>query len=302
MDVNQRKIVLLGSGGLLGSSFKSLLSTDPSAALISFTRQDLDITNTQESERMLQKVHPDVVINAAALCNMEACEEDPEASIRVNAEAPRWWAVECSKLDIKLVHVSTDYIFDGSASEPYGEEVQPSPLSVYAKHKAEADEAVLKFSQHLVVRVAWVFGSKGKTFMSKIPQLLMEREELNVATGRRGSCLFAPLGAQWIWKAIQEEVSGVLNCAHSEEVTWELFAGEALDKLKARGLNPACAAITPVSQSEIGTLKALRPPYTTLNLCRLSEVLGVTPPSWKVGLDAYLDLLYPSEESKRQRS
>ena len=153
-----------------------------------FTRQELDITQPDAAREMLAKVKPDVVINAASVTSLETCEENPTLSRKVNCEAPEEWAKECGRAGIRFVQLGTDYIFDGKKTSAYLPSDLPSPLSRYGRDKAEGEKKVLRANPHaLIVRLAWVYGHGGKTFMSKLPGILAEKEVVELAGGRTGS-------------------------------------------------------------------------------------------------------------------
>ena len=152
-----------------------------------FTRQELDITQSDAARETLAKVKPELVINAASVTSLETCEENPTLSRKVNCEAPEDWAKECGRAGVRFVHLGTDYIFDGKKSSAYLPSDPPSPLSRYGRDKAEGEKKVLRANPHaLIVRLAWVFGHGGKTFMSKLPVILAEKEVVELAGGRTG--------------------------------------------------------------------------------------------------------------------
>lgn len=273
------KVIILGAGGLVGSH-AARLWPQRKWDCVSLPHQDLDITHGREAADLLETVKPDWVFNAAAISGLEACDRDPVRSRAVNVEAPARWAACCHERGIRFCHIGSDYVFDGKSAIPYVETDPARPLSLYGEQKREGEEAVLAFPGHLVLRVAWVFGQGGKTFMSQIPRLLMERPELCVARGRRGSCLNAGYGVGKAGDLMARGASGLFHLVHRGEVTWKRFAEVCLEELKRRGEHPRCEEIREVSAEETGVLTAPRPEYTALDVGKIEHFLGEDMTPW----------------------
>lgn len=288
-----KKIVILGASGLLGSHvLRKCTQTHHICA--GFTHQDLDITDAEATEKLLNTHVPDVVINCAAFCSFQGCEDDPVRSEAVNLKAPCQWAFECARRGIRMVHFSSDYIFDGEAERPYTEDDQPNPLSVYARHKVECERYFANYPEHLVLRISWLFGEGGRTFLSMLPHLLMTRESVTVASGKRGACLHANYAAEIIMTLVEQHASGLFNLVHAGETSWEEFARACLSELQARKLNTACREIIEVPYNQIlQSTSARRPAYSVLATERLADFLGQPVQSWQAGLNNYLELLVP---------
>jgi dTDP-4-dehydrorhamnose reductase len=284
-------ILVLGAGGLLGRHLTTLLQRQE-RPFVAHTRETLDITDANRMRELLDSETFTSVINCAALCSFGACETNPDASARVNRDAPIRWAAECAARGIRFVHFSSDYIFDGRRDTPYPEEAEPHPLSVYAKHKAETEPQVLSHPMHLLLRVAWIFGAGGRTFMSMLPRLLMESPVVTVASGKRGSCLYAGHGAEMILELVDRGATGLLHVVNSGEATWEGYAHSCLQKLRARNLRPLCNEIREHPFDSMPNLQGFRPPYSVLSTAKLAGILGKEPPHWEAGLDAFLDDLF----------
>lgn len=238
---------------------------------------------------MLDLERPDVIINAAAVCNFDRCEDDPALSEAVNLRAAAGIAEMAGARGMRAILFSSDYIFDGSQNKPYGEDDSPRPRSVYAAHKAGLERAVREMNHVLVARCAWIFGRGGSTFMSRMPPLMMEREELTVAAGKRGSCLQAGYGAEIIFELIEREATGLVNLVHAGDTAWEEFAQRCLDEMRTLGLGPRCRAIREVPFREMAMLKPGRPAYSVLATDRLQSLLGREPMRWETGLRNFLE-------------
>ncbi len=286
--------IILGSSGLLGSHICNEYRKYD-APYLPLKHADLDITDIEQSRELLEKHAPAQVINCAAFCSFQGCEDNPELSRQVNLEAPCWWAQECSRRGIKMVHFSSDYIFDGTTQIPYTEDSEPAPESVYANHKAGCEEFFRQFPEHLILRVSWLFGQGGKTFLSMMPKLLMENSEMTVAAGKRGTCLHVGYAATVIRNLLDSGECGLFNLVHTGVMSWEEFAKSCLDELKLRGLIPACQSIKEVPYDTLlADSSAKRPEYSALDTTKLSRALDRPVMPWRDGLGAYLDAQFPA--------
>lgn len=284
------KVLLLGAGGLLGRH----LSVELARRGIAFRacrHEEMDITEPGVAARMLALEQPGWVVNTAALCSFDACEEAPEISEEVNFIAPMRWAEECHARGIRYCHFTSDYIFDGRSRVPYTEESPARPLGVYAQHKAALERELAQWPEHLVLRVAWLFGEGSPTFMSQMPLLLMSRDELTVASGKTGTCLHAGYGAELVVRMLRGDAGGLFNMVHAGETSWEAFAAETLRQLRERGLEPRCGLIHEVPFTEMFARHAGRPAYSPLDTGKLTRWLGHPPLDWRAGLGRYLDTL-----------
>jgi dTDP-4-dehydrorhamnose reductase len=280
--------LLLGASGLLGRHLHSaLLASDHS--VIALTHPELDIRDSALCTEVLDKVNPEVVINAAAFCSFDGCERDSEHSRQVNLEAPLWWSEECAKRGVRLVLFSSDYIFDGEKKDPYGEEDPASPLNVYGHHKAALESSLKNVPTNLIFRPAWIFGIRGKTFMSLMPDLFCTREQLEVASGKLGSCLHAADGARTIIKMAEGGHSGLWNLVHAGATSWEEFANECLLEMRARGYPVRCDSIITRPFEHLASGCGQRPRYSVLNTCKLDGLPGIALPPWRIGLRGFLD-------------
>jgi len=279
---------LLGAGGLMGRYVLNY-GLERGLDIHGRTRLQLDITRLESVKEVIDDIRPDWVVNAAACSRMEKCAERPVETRCLNVEAPAALAELGRKRGFRFCHVSSDYVFDGKASEPYGEEAKPGPISEYARQKAEADESVAAYPEHLILRVAWLFGQGGSTFMSKMPELIMQKEVLQVASGRKGNCLYMGLGAEWLFELLGREPRGIFNFVHPGETTWKEFALLVLEEMMGRGWNPKCRRVEEVPMEQMGALAEPRPAYTGLSVRKLEDIMGRSLPDWKEGARCYLN-------------
>jgi len=282
------KVLILGAGGLTGR-YLVREAKRRGMEVTAFTRQELDITRSDAARETLAKVKPELVINAASVTSLETCEENPVLSRKVNCEAPEDWAKECGRAGVRFVHLGTDYIFDGKKSSAYLPTDPPSPLSRYGQDKAEGEKRVLRANPHaLVVRLAWVYGHGGKTFMSKLPGILAEKELVELAGGRTGSCTYAGEAARIILDLAAKRAEGIQHGVQAGTTTWKEFAEKALEKMKAKGGKVACREIRELPQQKIAGLKVPRPAFSPLDISGTEKVLGRKIPKWEEGLAEYL--------------
>ncbi len=280
--------MILGSGGLTGR-YLIREAKRRGMEVVAFTRQELDITKPDVARDTLTKVKPDLVINAASVTSLETCEENPVLSRKVNCEAPEDWAKECGRSGVRFVHLGTDYIFDGKKSSAYLPNDPPSPLSRYGQDKAEGEKRVLRANPHaLIVRLAWVYGHGGKTFMSKLPGILAEKEVVELAGGRTGSCTYAGEAARIILDLAAKRAEGVYHGVQAGMTIWKSFAEKALEKMKTKDGKVACREIRELPQEEIPGLKVPRPAFSPLDISATEKVLGRKIPGWEEGLAEYL--------------
>ena len=281
------RVLLFGSRGLLGRYLAKEFAM-PENQLVALTHNEADITDTGNVGRLFGESW-DVVINAAAICDFDACEQDPAGTTRVNRDAPLDLARRCAAHGALFVQYSSDYIFDGTGNKPLTEDDVPSPLSVYGHQKADLEKLIPQLCpRSLVLRLSWLYGVAGKTFMSKMPDLLMAQESLRTAAGKKGSCLYAADGAFWTKRLVEAGQTGLFNLVNSDETSWEEFARECLQQMELVGLDPVCKGIEEVSYEELGPGWRKRPRYSCLDTGKLARALPPGPRPWREALEAYL--------------
>jgi dTDP-4-dehydrorhamnose reductase len=242
---------------------------------------------------LIAGVAPDVVVNAVAYTAVDQAEADVEAAYRANAEAPAVIAHACAASGALLVHYSTDYVFDGSATQPYREDASTSPLGVYGASKL-AGEAAIRASgaRHAILRTAWVYASHGKNFLLTMLRLARERDELRVVADQIG----APTPAAWIADATAAlvrrgiDTSGTWHLTAGGETSWCGFAEAIVDEAHVRGLIGRKPRVVAIPASDYPT-PARRPAYSVLDTGRLQRDFGIVPPDWRAGLRTTLQEL-----------
>jgi len=287
------RILITGAGGQVGSQLINILNKGRSeigeipnqlkdAEVIGKTSKDLDISNLDNVKRTISKLKPDVVINAAAYTNVDACETNEELAFRVNAFGAKNLAVSCEEIGSKLVHISTDYVFNGEGNIPFNENNEPSPQSVYGKSKYMGDKFVSKFSsKYFIVRPSWVYGYNGKNFVYSIINYAKAMGNLKVVNDQIGNPTNAEDLSHHILKLITTEKYGVYNCSGRGECTWYDFACKIIELSKIQ------CTVTPCSSNEYPT-QAKRPTYSSLNNTKLEIAVGNEMRHWEEALKAFI--------------
>lgn len=279
------RFFVMGADGQLGSALRRCLGADRHV----FRGHDLDIAAADAVEDALRDCAggpPDVVVNAAAFTAVDRCEREPELADRVNARAPASLARICCQLGTRLVHVSTDYVFDGEADTPYREIDPPAPRSVYGRTKLAGERAVLAASpDFLVVRTSWVYG-RGRNFVAAILERAARAraggDPLRVVDDQRGRPTYAADLARGLLALVERGCGGVYHLANAGEATWWELARAALDQ---RGFEDL--PIQRIRSEELD-LAAPRPRYSVLD-CRKAGSEGVHLRDWREALAAFLD-------------
>jgi dTDP-4-dehydrorhamnose reductase len=291
------RLLLLGGNGQVGRELRRSLA--PLGELVVATRDggDADAVadfDTPESlAALIARIAPDVVVNAAAYTAVDKAETDAAAAFRINADAVAAIARACAASGALLVHYSTDYVFDGGATQPYREDHATAPLGVYGESKLAGEQAIrASGARHAILRTAWVYASHGKNFLLTMQRLAGEREELRVVADQVG----APTPAAWIADAtaalIQQgvEPSGTWHLTAGGETSWHGFAEAIIDDAHVRGLIGRKPRVVGIPTSDYPT-PARRPTYSVLDTTRLQRDFGILPPDWREGLQRTLNEL-----------
>ncbi|SFA49032.1 dTDP-4-dehydrorhamnose reductase [Parageobacillus thermantarcticus] len=218
------KVVVTGAKGQLGTDLVHLLA-DRGYEVYGYGREELDITNFDQVKQVISEFNPDVVIHAAAYTKVDLAESEPDQAFLVNAYGTRNVAVASEAVEAKLVYISTDYVFDGTANVPYNEFAPTNPLSVYGKSKLAGERFVRDLhSKFFIVRTSWVYGKHGNNFVKTMLKLAQERDELMVVHDQVGCPTYAVDLANCILELIQTEKYGVYHVSNSGHCSWYEFA------------------------------------------------------------------------------
>lgn len=292
------KILLLGANGQVGRELRRSLSRQ--GELVSATRNGglidgavgevADFDRPESLRALIDRVQPQVVVNAAAYTAVDRAEDEQEAAFRVNAEAPRVIAEACAQHDTLLVHYSTDYVFDGTATCPYREDDPTSPLGVYGASKLAGEQAIqTSGARHLIFRTAWVYAAHGQNFLRTMLRLAAERDELRVVADQVGTPTSAGLIADVTADVLGLPLpgSGVWHLTAAGQTSWHGFAESIVERAFALGLIGKLPRVTAITTADYPT-PARRPPSSSLDCRRLQQDFGIQLPQWQHGLDEVL--------------
>ena len=255
----------------------------PREQIIGASHGEADITDERSMRRALEMAQPDVVINAAAFTDVDACETQQEPAFRVNAEGPKILAMLCSELDFPLMHISTDYVFDGAKSEPYVEEDEPRPVSVYGRSKLEGERQVQKhLDRSWIVRVCGVFGPHRNNFVSLVAELGRKGQPLRIVKDQRLAPTYTLDAALGIGRILRRGPYGIYHLTNQGFASRIEFTQEILREA-GYGNTP----VIPISSAETGR-PAPRPRNSQLENARLKrEKIELLPP-WQDAVRRYL--------------
>ncbi|NJK76126.1 MAG: dTDP-4-dehydrorhamnose reductase [Oscillatoriales cyanobacterium RU_3_3] len=279
------KILLAGSGQLAKELQPILLSI---GEVIALDRTRLDLSQPESIRQVMAEVRPDLVINAAAYTAVDKAESEPELAHAVNGIAPGIFAEECEKIGATLIHISTDYVFDGSSGLAYLETDNTNPLGTYGKSKLAGEEAIRKAgNRHIIIRTAWVYGNEGKgNFVKTMLRLGKEREEIRVVADQIGSPTWTKDLAEAISQLIPKigpETCGTYQYTNSGVCSWYDFAIAIFEEADQIGFPLKIQRVIPITTAEYPT-PAKRPAFSVLSTGKISAVLGAHPPHWRQGL------------------
>ena len=272
------KVALTGAGGMLGHAVRNVFSD---LDLIPFSRAELDITSLDDAVTKIRDARPDFLIHAAAFTNVDACETQPETAYLVNGIGTRNIAIACEEIHCPVIHISSDYVFDGTKTSPYDEWDIPRPVSRYGISKLMAEQFVSSLTNRFyIVRTSWLYGSNGKNFVDTIIRLLAEKDTLRVVNDQFGSPTYTDDLARLL-RELMGRGYGIYHATNSGVCTWYEFAVEIAERQGIR------KQIIPVTSEEFDR-PAKRPANSALNDTML-RLEGIPPlRHWEDALDDYL--------------
>jgi len=332
------KIVIVGSGGRLGAALAREYSHVASASqpmivrklglgspshefnVVGFNHSQLDLADSEQIHAKVDNLDFDVLINAGALTNVDLCEKEPDLAFQINAESPRVLAEICATKNVKLIHFSTDYVFDGEKREPYQEEDEAKPISVYGESKRAGEENVLAIdNRHLVVRVSWVFGPDRPSFIDAMIKRARESEHVDAVADKFSAPTYTLDIARMLPRffygkdaALQRQSGsdrprtpqrgvptetdadggGILHFANAGECSWQEYAQFGLDCCRSLGVPLKARAVGALQLSQMKDWVARRPPYSVLSTEKFFSITGVTPRNWRDAAGDYIKKFY----------
>jgi dTDP-4-dehydrorhamnose reductase len=275
------KILVVGAKGMLGTDLVEVLGL--TKEVVGTDIEDFDITRQEGTFRAISEIKPDFLINTAAYTQVDQCETEEEKAIAVNGDGAKNLALACLKNRVKMVHVSTDYIFDGEKRVPYREKDSPHPLSVYGRSKLLGEQYLQELMEDfIIVRTAWLYGKHGPNFVKTIVRLAQEKDELKVVNDQKGTPTYTFHLARAINALIEKEAYGIFHVTNRGSCTWYEFACEIL---RLKGIK---VKITPATTEETRR-PARRPSFSVLDCSRFEWLTGLNLPHWKDAVKEYIE-------------
>lgn len=285
------KIAIIGKGGQVG--FECMRTMSLSENIIGYSRSDYN-HDYQKLKELLLIEKPDFIINAAAYTNVDKAEIDKENCSLANIELPELLANVCKKLDSSLVHISTDYVFDGIKELPYDENDKVGPINYYGESKLLGENKIIASGcDHIILRTAWVYGHKGINFVKKMISLAQEKETLKIIDDQFGSPTSARFLAQLINHLILinpkgfGDKAGIYHASAGGKTNWYEFGKMVIDESVPSSLK-VVKEIIPVDSNTFKTI-AKRPKYSVLSTSKLSKTFDIFPPAWEQLLSFHLE-------------
>lgn len=290
------KLLLLGKNGQVGWELQRSLSTLGDVVALDRNAEDGlcgDLADVAQLRATIQRVAPDIVVNAAAYTAVDKAESDKDLALQVNATAVQVIAEEAAKLGSWFVHFSTDYVFDGAGSEAWQEADAVSPVNYYGMTKLLGEQAIVAAGcKYLIMRTSWVYGARGNNFAKTMLRLAADRDELNIIADQvgapTGADLIADVTASMIRQALVDpEVAGVYHLAASGFTSWHEYASLVIAHGKASGLPLKVQTLNPIQTTQFPT-PARRPLNSRLSTEKLRKTFSIHLPDWRSGVTRML--------------
>ncbi|MDB4470698.1 dTDP-4-dehydrorhamnose reductase [Deltaproteobacteria bacterium] len=280
-----KRVALIGANGMLATAIKKLAPAD-------FSIQPYDLPGFDITDRKqvlsLQELSPDVIINCAAYTNVDGCEDQCDQAMQVNGVGPGLLAELAKTVDAVLLHISTDFIFDGEKNSPYLEDDQPQPLSVYGKSKFAGEQQIEQsgIRKFFIVRTSWLYGTGGSNFVETMIRLAKEKTELKVVADQRGTPTWTDDLARAIFTLLQTEGYGIYHFSNQGECSWYEFARKIVEQIdKTEELT--VKKILPIP-TEGYPLPAVRPKNSVLSKQKILQFTAIDIPAWQQSLESYI--------------
>jgi len=285
----QATILVTGANGQLGKELQLLSLDFPSYSFLFVAKEGLNIADAAATEKYFAAQPIDFCINCAAYTAVDKAESEPENAFLVNGIAVATLAAVCKKNNSKLIHISTDYVFDGTATQPYKETDQTNPVSIYGQSKLQGEVLALEnCPSTIIIRTAWVYSSFGNNFVKTMLRLMKERESINVVNDQLGCPTYAADLAAVIMQIIasgkSNENPGIYHYANAGITNWYEFA------IAIKKLSGSACAVNPITTAAYPTA-AKRPAYSVLDTSKITSTFQLAIPAWEDSLKSCLRLI-----------
>lgn len=258
--------------------------------VIELNRSILDLTDLLQVRRTLEALDFRALVNCAALTNVDQCEREPAEAHRINSQAVATIGDVCSRKGARCVHISTDYVFDGTKNTPYTEEDEPRPISVYGESKWSGERSLHAIAdRHLVVRVSWIFGPDRPSFVDQILRQAMEHDRVEAIADKYSVPTYALDAAHLLRPLVDDQgTDGTVHLCNSGACSWQEYGQHALDCAAAIGLPLRARKVEPLALADMKNFIARRPIYTPLDNSKLAALTGVTARPWQEAVEDYV--------------
>ncbi len=286
------KILLLGAGGQLGRELKRSLA--PLGEVVGCDRSQLDLTDADALCQRIRAERPALIVNAAAYTAVDKAESDTASALAINAHAPGVLAEEAKALGARLIHYSTDYVFDGSGVQPWREDDTVAPINVYGGTKWAGEQAIVASGcRYLILRTSWVFGLHGANFMKTMLRLARDKDELGIIDDQVGAPTWTRhLANATVLLAARPEAHGLYHLANAGETTWAGYAEAIFAEALRLGLLDKAPRVRRITSADF-PLPAKRPNNSRLECAALARDHGITLPDWRIALsDCLADAIH----------
>jgi dTDP-4-dehydrorhamnose reductase len=283
------KALVTGGGGQLGVA---LTAAAPAGwRVTSLARDGLDIADEQAVRTVVENLRPDLILNAAAYTAVDRAESEPDVAFRINCDGAHCLALAAEAVGARMVHVSTDYVFDGRSGRPYRPDDAPNPLNVYGASKLAGEKAVaLASPSALIVRTAWVYAAGHANFVNTMLNLMRRGADLRVVADQIGTPTSCPTLAASLWALAGAKASGVFHVTDAGVASWYDFACAIAEEAVSLGLLESAPPVTPVNSAERPS-PTVRPAFGVLDKSETWRVLGAAAPHWRQSLREVLKTL-----------
>ena len=280
-------VLVTGANGQLGQAIQFVAGNYPNINFVFCSSSDLDITIKENCDSVFNKEKPDFCINAAAYTAVDKAESEPEKAELINVIGAKNLAEACKNFNAKLIHISTDFVFDGSKNAPYNETDLPNPKGVYGQTKLEGEIAIQEvFDAYFIIRTSWVYSQFGNNFMKTMLRLASERASLSVVSDQIGTPTNAVDLAECLVTIITEhsklntEHYGIYNFSNEGQCSWFDFAKKIFE------INQVKIDVTPIPTTQFPT-PAERPKYSVLDKTKIKTVFGIEIKPWEQSIEIY---------------
>ncbi len=299
------KIVVVGSGGRLGAAL--LREYRDKYDVAGFNHAQIDLSNLDDVRERLRATNFDLLINAAAFTNVDLCETERDRAFLINAEAPGVLARICREKRAKLIHVSTDYVFDGQKRAPYTEEDEANPISVYGESKLAGEKNVLAAEdRHLVIRVSWVFGPDRPSFIDGIIKRAAQDEEVAAIADKFSAPTYTLDIAEIVGRILDGwsrrapapdgltagHLQGIMHFANTGRCSWQEYAQWTLDCCHQAGVPVKARTVGALKMKDMANWVARRPVYSVLSAAKYTGLTGTPPRTWRDAVADYITRFY----------